>query len=289
MLNKQVASLFQQEEGVIGLVAVRDPYPFQRQIDGLDLLLLVISDVACGLASIQHRRMDGQQVMIRRVTRDLLLHWIASSRHKDVMEWILRGEIIHDPEGIVDRLRSDVKVFSDEIQQRRLLVEYSQFLRSYLLGKQNMEDGLALDAHNHIVRTLNHYAHLELIESGQHPEPAVWRQMRRFHPGIYKLYEELATSPETLEQRIKLVLLACEFAIMSKMRSSCKLIYRVMESRDEPWSIAELSGDESLSDLPIDLSLLLQRNVQRGYLREVAVLSHDTGGESLDLRYKLPR
>ncbi|SDS24347.1 Nucleotidyltransferase-like [Paenibacillaceae bacterium GAS479] len=288
ILNKQVSSLMQHKEGVIGLLAVKDPYPFQRQLDGLDMLLLVISDEACD-PSIEHRRMDGQHVMIQRVTRDLLLHWISNSRHKDVMEWILRGDIVYDPEEMIERLKADLRIYSDELMKRKLLVEYSQFLHSYLLAKQNLEDGFLLDAHNHIVRTLNHYAHLELIEAGQHPEPLVWRQMRRFHPGIYKLYEELSASPETLEQRIKLVLLACEFSMMSKMKSSCGLIFQIMESRDEPWSISELSRHCTLADLPIDLSLLLQKIVQRGYLREVAVMSRSIEAEALELRYKLPR
>ncbi|MCM3749060.1 nucleotidyltransferase-like protein [Paenibacillus pasadenensis] len=289
ILNKQVSSLIEQEEDVIGLVAVRDPYPFQRQLEGLDVLLLVVSETACNSSSIEHRRMDGQHVMIQRVARDLLLNWIKNSRHRDVMEWILRGDIIYDPEDVIERLKSDVRIYSDELMNRKLLVEYSQFLHSFLLAKQNIEDGFLLDAHNHIIKTLNHYAHLELIEAGRHPEPSVWRQMRRFHPGIYKLYEELSTSPETLEQRIQLVLLACEFSMMSKMKSSCTLIFQIMGSRDEPWSMSELSRHPALSDLPIDLSLLLQKSVQRGYLREVAVLAGPLEPDALELRYKLPR
>lgn len=289
LLKKHVSSLLQFEEGVVGLVVVPHPYPFHPQIEGLDLLLLVICSSSCTHPTIEHLRMDGQQVMIRRTTRPGLEQWVSSGHRSDIIEWILRGDIVHDEDGFLERLRASIVQFPDELMKRKLLVEYSQFLHSFLQSKQNLQDGHLLDAYNDMIGTLNHYAHLELIDAGQHVESTVWRQMRRFHPGIYKLYEELTTSPETLEQRIQLVLLACEFAVMSKMRSSCALIFHILDARPEPWSIMELSIHPSLAGMHIDFSLILQKLVQRGYVREVGVLSNSTESDALELKYKLPR
>jgi hypothetical protein len=289
LLKKHVSSLLQFEEGVIGLVSVSHPYPFHPQIDGLDLLLLVITSTASTRPSIEHLRMEGQRVMIRRTTCLGLEQWVSSGYDSTIIEWLMQGDIVFDKDGYLEQIKARISQFPDELMKRKLLVEYDEFLRSCLQAKQNLSNGHLLDAHNDIIKSLNHYAHMELIEAGLHPEPSVWRQMRRFHPGIYKLYEELTTSPETLEQRIQLVLLACEFSMMSKMRSCSSLIFHILESREAPWSVMELTCHPSLNGLRVDFSLILQKLVQRGYVREVAVLGDPRESEALELRYKLPR
>ncbi len=289
LMKKHVSSLLQFEEGVIGLVSVSHPYPFHPQIDGLDLLLLVITSSACSRPSIEHLRMEGQRVMIRRTTCVGLEQWVSNGSDGRIIEWLLRGDVVFDKESFLEQIKARISQFPDELMKRKLLVEYEAFLKSCLQAKQNLSDGFQFDAHNDIIKTLNHYAHMELLEAGLHPEPSVWRQMRRFHPGIYKLYEELTTSPETLEQRIQLVLLACEFSIMSKMRSCSSLIFHILESREEPWSIMELASHPSMNGLHVDLTLILQKLVQRGYVREVAVMADPRESDALELRYKLPR
>jgi hypothetical protein len=117
------------------------------------------------------------------------------------------------------------------------------------------------------------------------PEMTVWEQMRRVNPGIYKLYEELTTSPETMEQRVQLAVLACEFTVLNKMRSSCRLLLQVLGSRDTPWTVAELRQEERLRGLPLDLSLLLQKLVRRGLVRETAKLLRGKGALQFELRY----
>ena len=114
--------------------------------------------------------------------------------------------------------------------------------------------------------------------------------MRRFNPGIYKLYEELTISPESLTKRVQLVLLACEFSVMSKMKSCCELLFSILGSREEPWSVVELQQHPLLLDLHLDdLSLLLQNLVKRGYIDEVAIVSTTGDLEALELRYRYER
>lgn len=173
-----------------------------------------------------------------------------------------------------------------EMKEQKLFLEFACFLSTYLQAKQELHDNHLLDAHSSIINALKHWAHITLVEADKQPEPAIWRQMRRFHPGIYKLYEELTVSPETLEQRLKLVMLACEFSIMSKMKSCCALLLRILDSREDPWSLMEMESHPELADLQIDLMLVLQKLVQRAYIREVAVMPRPGDTEALELRYR---
>jgi hypothetical protein len=176
--------------------------------------------------------------------------------------------------------------FPNELREQKQLVEFAHFIRTYLQAKQDLQDNNLLDAYGHILTALHHWAHIALIEAGVHPELTVWRQMRRFNPGIYKLYEELTISSESLEQRVKLVQLACEFSVMNKMKSCCELLFSILAQREEPWSVMELQLHPKLSGLHIDLSLLLQKLVKRGYVREVAIMPDSGDTEALELRYR---
>jgi hypothetical protein len=175
--------------------------------------------------------------------------------------------------------------WSPLIREQKLLSEFSQFVRSYLQAKQDLKDGQVLDAYSNVLSSLHYWAHIALVEEGMHPELTVWEQMRRVNPGIYKLFEELTTSGETLEKRVQLVLLACEFSILNKMESSCALLIRLIESRSESWTPSELLQHPDLSGLSLELSVLLQKLVNRGCIREIAKASRDSISGLLELRY----
>ncbi|KMR35055.1 hypothetical protein EY05_14905, partial [Staphylococcus aureus] len=70
-----------------------------------------------------------------------------------------------------------------------------------------------LDAYNHVVHALHHLARLAIIENGFHPEITVWNQVKQIEPEIFKLYEELLTSEESIEKRLELLFLASDFLI----------------------------------------------------------------------------
>lgn len=197
----------------------------------------------------------------------------------------MRGEILFDRDQYLAQIRQRLLAFPDELRKQKMLAEFAAFLRTYLHAKQDLQDGNILDAHSHILTSLHHWAHIVLIEEGVHPELTVWAQIKGYNPGVYKLYEELTVSPETLEQRVHLVLLACEFHVMSKMKSCCRLLLDLMENREEPWSVMELYNHPELRHLRVDLSLLLQKLVVRGFIREVAVIPDSGDTDELELKY----
>jgi hypothetical protein len=163
-------------------------------------------------------------------------------------------------------------------------MEFSLFLSKFLQSKEYLADGHYLDAYSNILEALQHWARIVIIEEGNHPELMVWRQVRSINPGVYKLYEELTLSSETLRQRVELVILACDFSVMSKMKSCCKLLLCILERRSTPWRIDEIQSHIDLQHLRINVSLLLNKLVKKALVREVAVAMDDTFSE-LELRY----
>ncbi|MFC3789039.1 hypothetical protein ACFOQM_09620 [Paenibacillus sp. GCM10012307] len=169
-------------------------------------------------------------------------------------------------------------------QEHRLLFEFIGFVRTYLQARDDLQSRNLLDAHSNALGALHHWARIELIEKQVQPETSVWRQIRRYHPGIHKLYEELTGNDESLEQRLKLVMLGCEFSLMDKMKSCSSLIFQVLKSREEPWSLTELQDHASLSWIETDLSLLVNKLLARGYIREVAVIGPDGSFSNLEMK-----
>lgn len=284
-IKARFANSYREEPGLIGLAVTENPYPYNPLIDGLDLLVLVIIGKDIALNETKHVQLESERVLIRTVDPNSLNEWVSGGENRNIIEWLVRGEILVDRDGYLNGVRERLLQFPNSMREQKQFTEFAGFLRTYLQAKQDLLDGNLLDAYSHVLTALHHWAHIVLIEEGRHPELTVWKQLKRVHPGIYKLYEELTVSPETLEQRVQLVMLGCEFSVMNKMKSSCTLLFDILASREEPWSIAELQSHSSINVLHADLSLVLQKLVQREYIREVAVMpeSGDTG--ALELRY----
>ncbi|RAP73863.1 nucleotidyltransferase-like protein [Paenibacillus montanisoli] len=278
-------TIFEHNEAVISLAAIENPVPYNPMIDGLDLLVLVISKEIEPVRGTEHVQIGGDRIQIRSVTPAMLEQWTTGCENRSIIQWLVRGEILLDRDNYLLNLRESLLAFPSPMRGQKQLVEFSHFIRSYQQAKQDLQDNNLLDAYSNVLTALHHWAHIAFIEEGVHPELTVWRQMRRFNPGIYKLYEELTSSPESLEKRVQLVLLACEFSVMNKMKSSCGLLFSILESREEPWSVMELQNHPCLMDLHMDLSLLLQKLVKRGYIREVAYMTLLGDAEAIELRY----
>ena len=281
---------YERRSGSISLMAITNPYDYSPLIDGMDLLLLVISEQADADRETEHVRMRGVHIQLRTITPKRLERWLTGVENRSIIQWLMRGDILLDQGDYLANIRQRLVEFPEALREQKRLVEFAAFLRTYLQAKQDLQDANLLDAHSNILSALHHWAHIALIDEGIHPELTVWRQMRKFQPGIYKLYEELTVSPETLEQRVKLVLLACEFSVLSNMKSSCSLLMKVLQSRVEPWSIMELHRHPDLLVLHVDLSLVLQKLVNRGFIDEVAILTYQEEIEDLadymELRYR---
>ncbi|MBB6638453.1 nucleotidyltransferase-like protein [Cohnella thailandensis] len=276
--------LFGREEGLESLLLVINPYSYGGLIAGMDRLVVAVFNKP-PQREVEHWMWGETRIQVNRITLDGMEKWITSGEHKGVVQWILEGDVLLDRNGYLEDLRRRLTVWPAELKERKILREFTKFTRTYLQAKEDLKNGQLLDAYSNILSALHHWADISLIEEGMHPELTVWVQMRRVNPGIYKLYEELTTSSETLEQRIQLVLLACEFSVLTKMRTSCALLLRIISSRPEPWSMPELQNHPELDGLQVDLSLVLQKLVMKGYLRETVKSQRETGLGVMEVRY----
>jgi hypothetical protein len=192
-----------------------------------------------------------------------------SGENRNAVQWLMQGDIMLDRGDQLKSLRKEMSDFAKLLREQRLFTEFSLFYRKYLLAKQYVQSGHHLDAYCNILEALAHWAHIAVIEEGAQPEVMVWEQVKQYNLGIYKLYEELTLSTETMGQRVKLVLLACEFSVMSKMKQCCALLLRIIQSRQEPWTASELCDHPLLSGLHAETSLMLRKLAERSFIREV--------------------
>ncbi|WP_241674821.1 nucleotidyltransferase-like protein [Paenibacillus luteus] len=286
-IKAHFADSYRNEPDLAGLAVIENPYPYNPLIDGLDSLVLVVMKEEGTRNEMEHIQIEDKRVLIRTINKSGLNEWLAGGENRNIIEWLVRGEILLEVDGYLSSIRASLLQFPNSMREQKQFTEFAGFLRTYLQAKQDLLDGNLLDAYSHTLTALHHWAHIVLIEEGRHPELTVWKQLKRVHPGIYKLYEELTVSPETLEQRVQLVMLGCEFSVMNKMKTSCALLFDILGSREEPWSIAELQAHSSIHILHVDLSLILQKLVKREYIREVAVM-HELGDiGALELRYMI--
>ncbi|CAI6080258.1 nucleotidyltransferase-like protein [Cohnella sp. JJ-181] len=286
--NLFYTAMFGPDERLSGLLLVKNLEGSPSLIDGMDRMILALYDEGHieGKALLEHWKWSDMTIMVRRSTPERLNAWIAGGeRAQPFMQWMDFGEVLLDRDGYLSRTRELLGRWPVPLRERRLIAEYSRFLSDYLQAKQSLKDRHVLDAYSNILSALNHWAHIVIIEETQHPEPSVWEQVRRVNPGIFKLYDELTSSGETMEQRVNLVILAVEFAVLTKMKSSSSLLLRILQSRSEPWSLSELQHHPDLADLHLELSPLLRKLAHRGYVAEITRGVREHGLHLLDLRY----
>ncbi|MEX1031261.1 MAG: nucleotidyltransferase-like protein [Paenibacillaceae bacterium] len=285
-LSLYVREKYADDRSVRSVLVVHTDSPYSPLIDGFNYLCLVITDDVDHADSISHYSKEDTTIQERRIQSSALEQWIVFGENRSIIQWILQGEICLDRYGYLEGVRHRLLEFPEDMRQQKLFIEFTLFLRNYLRAKQYSIEKHFLDAYSSILEALLHWARIAIIESGIHPEVTVWRQLHKINPGIYKLYEELTLSNETLEQRVQLVLLACEFNVMSKMSDCCTLLLKILESREQSFSPTELMQHPQLSQLNVDMALVLKKLVVRGLIRETVVLIGEGANlEALEVRY----
>jgi hypothetical protein len=266
--ERRLLSGFALEEGAIGLIALTNPYHTLQLMKSTDWLLIMVCEQIAPHREVEHLLWQDYRMQLRRVTPETLEQWIYGGDRNGV-QWLLQGEIISDEKGRLGKLKETLEKRPLLLREQKLLCEFFRFFLHYTQAKSDLQDGRVIDAYSHVLKSLHHWAHISLIEQGVLPETTLWEQVRSINLGIYKLYEELTSSGESLEKRVQLLILACEFSVLSKLKSCCRLLLRVMEDKGAPCAMEDLRSDQRLRPLPIDLPLLLQKLVHRGLVQEV--------------------
>lgn len=285
---KNVRNLFEswleQRTDTFAVAAYHNETPFRLLTDRFDLLLLVVTFTENEPQHLFHYIKDDLRVQEIQLSKQTLEQMISRGDSRKLMQWLIEGEIWLDRESYLSGMKRQLNTFPQSLRARKLMKEFSHFLTCFLQSKEYIKEDHLLDAYNMILEALHHWARIVIIETGLHPEVMVWKQVRMVNPGIYKLYEELTQSSETLRQRIELVQLACDFTVMSKVEHCSSLLLQTIASRQEPWTIEGLIA--SLDDPGIHLPLLLSKLVRKSLVREVPVL-HQGKFEMMEIRYTI--
>ncbi|KZE67444.1 hypothetical protein FKV70_19545 [Paenibacillus ottowii] len=277
------------QEDSIGVISYRKPgeYFHGSMLHDFDELILIIGEGRKPVRSIQHLLINGLKCQVLYTTLRCLKGWIIAGEQANIIDYVLEGRMVWERDERVRHLRQEIIEFNDPLREQKRFHEFSRFLVNYVQGKKAVREGRTIDAYQSVLKALDHWASIELIERGIYPKVHLWVQVQSLDRTVEKLYNELTLSTETLEQRVELVLLACEFSVMSKMEECSSPLLRILGSRREPWSIDELMNHPELEDLQIDLTVVLRKLVYRSLIRESAAGGFRDRGQNRELRYSL--
>ncbi|MEK4230741.1 nucleotidyltransferase-like protein [Solibacillus sp. FSL H8-0538] len=228
------------------------------------VLLIVVKDAEHPIYSKHYMYGDSKMVM-HILTEERLRKWIFIGSNKRLVDWIFYGKIMFDRNEFLFKLRSELQEFPFFGRKLKTGIQYSKLIRRYLEGKELFENGHHLDAYNHVVASLHHLGRLSIIDSGLYPEVTVWAQVKKIEPAIYKLYEELIMSNESLEKRLELLFLANEFLINSRTHDGAQHILETMLGQST-WTIQELHDHPELSYYSVDLEVFVEYLIDKGYI-----------------------
>jgi len=250
-----------------------------------DYIVLVVHEGQEAELAVEHTLVGELPCQTLHVSSESLQRWLIAGEKGDLIRCFMEGELVRDVNGKLARLRREYAEFEQPLRDRKMLYEFSRFLSIYVEAKRYLQAGYEVDAYQSVLDSLRHWARIELIERGVLPDRAVWEQVKELNTAIHKLYEELTQSKETIRQRVELVLLACEFSVMSKMAECTGLLLQILKSRSQPWSIEELIHHPDLDIVKNELPLVMRKLVNRSLAKESVVWSDASGYSSPAIRY----
>ncbi|NEY21669.1 hypothetical protein G4D61_17260 [Bacillus ginsengihumi] len=233
------------------------------------VLLMIVKELESPI-HIKHYKYENKKAVLYVVRENQLKEWLHLGSNIKIMEWITQGVILFDRNEYITNLKNELRDFPMEERKVKMNAEFAKLIQRYMRGKYFFDSQQYVDAYSHVVHALHHLARLSIIEHGFHPETTVWNQVKQMEPAIFKLYEELINSHETLEKRLELLFLASEFFIHSKTCIGTQHLLETMSMKDE-WTINDLISDSALQSYSIDLMGLVEYLIEKKYIEEVIV------------------
>ncbi|WML43079.1 nucleotidyltransferase-like protein [Neobacillus sp. PS3-40] len=273
-------SIYQErtsQANTLGVLLIEKKLKSYHITDSFDVILLIIVKDAEQPIFIKHYSFGEKKAAMHIITEAQLKEWLLLGSNRKLFEWLDMSKVLFDRNEYIADLKKELWEFPFYGRKIKMGLEFSKLVRRYVDGKALFEEHLYLDAYNHVVHSLHHLARLAVIENGLHPELTVWHQVKQIEPEIFKLYEELVNSEETLEKRLELLFLASEFMIHSKIHLGAAHILDVLNAKDV-WQINDIMNEKELLPYSLDLEIFL------GYLIEkrlVEVVNVETKGHGI--------
>ena len=256
----------------LGVILINKRADEITMTDTFDSVLLIIVKEAEQPIFSKHYVYGESKMVMHIVTESRLRKWLFIGSNRKLVDWIFFGKVLFDRNEFVYHLRSELQEFPFYGRKIKTGIQFSKLIRRYNEGKAFFERENYLDAYSHVVDSLHHLGRLSIIDSGLYPEVTVWSQVKKIEPAIYKLYEELVTSNESLKKRLELLFLASEFLINSRTHDGAHHIVEVMLEKDL-WTIQELHDHVELSYYSTDLEVFVEYLIDKGYIQVEPVIS----------------
>jgi hypothetical protein len=265
----------------VGVVVVEKRQKAIAATDTFDVILLIIVKENEDPVFVKHYSYDDKKAAMHIVTEKQINDWLLIGNNKKIFDWLYNGKIVFDRNERIANLKHELREFPFFGRKIKMGIEFAKLIRRYSDGRVLFDNFNYLDAYNHVVHSLHHLARLAVIENGFHPEVTVWHQVKQIEPEIYKLYEELICSEESIEKRLELLFLASEFLIHKRTKVGSQHLLEVMESK-EHWSFNELMAHPELAPYSVDLGILVEYLIEKKILDVVKV---ETKGQGIFHRY----
>ena len=247
----------------LGVILINKREGAENMTDTFDAVLLIIVKESDTPMYSKHYTYGDAKMVMHIVTEERLRKWIFIGSNRRLVDWLFHGKIMFDRNEFLFKLRSEMQEFPFFGRKLKTGIQFAQLIRRYQEGKELFEDEHYLDAYNHVVASLHHLGRLSIIHSGHYPEVTVWAQVKRNDPAIYKLYEELIMSSESLEKRLELLFLASEFLINARTNDGAQHLLETMLSQPS-WTIQEMHDHSELSYYSTDLEVFVEYLIDRG-------------------------
>ena len=260
----------------VGVVVVEKRQKAIAATDTFDVILLIIVKENNDPVFVKHYSYEDKKAAMHIVTEKQINDWLLIGNNKKIFDWLYNGKIVFDRNERIANLKHELREFPFFGRKIKMGIEFAKLIRRYSDGKVLFDNFNYLDAYNHVVHSLHHLARLAVIENGFHPEVTVWHQVKQIEPEIYKLYEELICSEESIEKRLELLFLASEFLIHKRTKVGSQHLLEVMESK-EHWSFNELMTHTELAPYSVDLGILVEYLIEKKILDVVNVETKGQG------------
>lgn len=267
--------------GTLGVLLIEKGHHTIPTTDTFDQILLMIVKDADEPVFIKHYTYEGQKAALHIVTEKKLREWILLGSNKIIFDWLYNGRVLFDRNEYINELKTEIKDFPFYGRKIKMGLEFAKLIRRYMDGKAFFEHHHYLDAYNHVIHSLHHLARLSIIEKGFHPEVTVWKQVKQIEPEVYKLYDELVNSDETMDKRLELLFLASEFLIHSRTKIGTVHLVEILEER-EYWTFHDMISHSELAKYSVDLGMLLEYLIEKGI---IGVKNVETKGQVIFHRH----
>ncbi|RHW34789.1 hypothetical protein D1B33_14190 [Lysinibacillus yapensis] len=231
--------------------------------DTFDAVLLIVVENAEIPIYTKHYLHEDKKMAMHVITEELLNKRLNIGIDRRIVDWIFYGKVMFDRNEYLSNLRSRLQEFPYLGRKLKTGIQFSKLIRRYLEGKEFFNRGNYFDSYHHVVDSLHHLARLSVIENGLYPEVTVWSQVKKIEPSIYKLYEELVMSTETLDKRLELLFLAIEFLIGSRTNDGAQHLLETMLTK-ETWTTQELHNHKELKYYSKDLEVFVEYLIEKG-------------------------